>query len=501
MSTLGLGMEIQEFVSHYKNHPVLFIGTGFSLRYLENSYSWDGLLSKISFELTDNPEYYFDLKADSMENGEYSYDLLATKLEQEFNSRLANDRDGKFKAINDIFYANMKQGTKLSRFKIYITEILSNIHTRADKKPEIDALIRARKNIGSVITTNYDILCENLFEFNSLIGNDILLSNPYGSVYKIHGCTSAPDNLIITREDYENFNKKYELIRAQLLSIFIHNPIIFIGYSISDANIKHLLKTIFSYVNLNTELAKKIRDNFLLIEYSPNEDSTEISEHDIDIEGMTTIRINKIKTDNYLEIYNALSNLVLPVSAMDIRKVQKVWNTIKSGGEIRVNITENLDELKNEDMVIAVGSEKTVKYEFQTKTEMIQNYFKIVDEANAQLISLLNKQKLISSEHFPIYAFSSICNNLENIDSYKNKQLTKLLSLLKGYEKNCKNEFKTINDIVTNLTEWKQVGAIIYGVLDDNISLTDLKKYLIDNAGRCDTDYRKLLCLYDYLAY
>ncbi|MFH7099294.1 SIR2 family protein, partial [Klebsiella pneumoniae] len=66
---------------------------------------------------------------------------------------------------------------------------------------------------------------------------------------------------------------------------------------------------------------------------------------------------------------------------MDIRKVQKVWNTIKSGGEIKVNITENIDELKNEDMVLAVGSEKTVKYEFQTKTEMIQNYFKIVDEA------------------------------------------------------------------------------------------------------------------------
>lgn len=61
---------------------------------------------------------------------------------------------------------------------------------------------------------------------------------------------------------------------------------------------------------------------------------------------MATIRINKIKTDNYTAIYDALSKLVLPVSAMDIRKVQKVWNTIKSGGEIKVNITENIDELK-----------------------------------------------------------------------------------------------------------------------------------------------------------
>ncbi len=49
-------------------------------------------------------------------------------------------------------------------------------------------------------------------------------------------------------EDYDYFDNKYELIRAQLLSLFIHNPVIFIGYSISDRNIQQILKTIFSYV-------------------------------------------------------------------------------------------------------------------------------------------------------------------------------------------------------------------------------------------------------------
>ncbi|MGP6835904.1 SIR2 family protein [Klebsiella pneumoniae] len=501
MSTLRIGMEIQEFVGHYKNHPVLFIGTGFSLRYLQNSFSWNGLLEFISFELTENEEFYYDLKAESMVNGEYSYDLLASKLELEFNKRLAEDRKGKFVKINDIFYDSMKEGIKLSRFKIYLTQLLTPLMIKPEKSNEIDALIRARKNIGSVITTNYDRLCEKFFEFNPLIGNDILLSNPYGSVYKIHGCVSDSNNIIITREDYDNFNNKYELIRAQLLSIFIHNPIIFIGYSISDSNIKSLLKTIFSYVNLNTALAKKIRDNFLLVEYAPDNQSIEITEHDIDIEGMATIRINKIKTDNYTAIYDALSKLVLPVSAMDIRKVQKVWNTIKSGGEIKVNITENIDELKNEDMVLAVGSEKTVKYEFQTKTEMIQNYFKIVDEANSQLISLLNKQVISTRERFPIFAFSSICENLINVDKYKSRQIDKIIDDLKRYVRDCENNYTSITDITNNLADWKVIGGIMYAVMEDNISLSELKKYLEDNAGRCDTDFRKLLCLYDYLAY
>ncbi|HIC9076734.1 TPA: SIR2 family protein [Klebsiella aerogenes] len=501
MSTLRIGMEIQEFVGHYKNHPVLFIGTGFSLRYLQNSFSWNGLLEFISFQLTEDEEFYYDLKAESMVNGEYSYDLLASKLELAFNKRLAEDRNGKFVKINDIFYDSMKEGIKLSRFKIYLTQLLTPLMIKPEKSNEIDALIRARKNIGSVITTNYDRLCEKFFEFNPLIGNDILLSNPYGSVYKIHGCVSDSNNIIITREDYDNFNNKYELIRAQLLSIFIHNPIIFIGYSISDSNIKSLLKTIFSYVNVNTALAKKIRDNFLLVEYAPDNQSIEITEHDIDIEGMATIRINKIKTDNYTAIYDALSKLVLPVSAMDIRKVQKVWNTIKSGGEIKVNITENIDELKNEDMVLAVGSEKTVKYEFQTKTEMIQNYFKIVDEANSQLISLLNKQVISTRERFPIFAFSSICENLINVDNYKSRQIDKIIDDLKKYVRDCENNHTSITDITNNLADWKVIGGIMYAVMEDNISLSELKKYLEDNAGRCDTDFRKLLCLYDYLAY
>lgn len=478
MSTLRIGMEIQEFVGHYKNHPVLFIGTGFSLRYLQNSFSWNGLLEFISFELTENEEFYYDLKAESMVNGEYSYDLLASKLELEFNKRLAEDRKGKFVKINDIFYDSMKEGIKLSRFKIYLTQLLTPLMIKPEKSNEIDALIRARKNIGSVITTNYDRLCEKFFEFNPLIGNDILLSNPYGSVYKIHGCVSDSNNIIITREDYDNFNNKYELIRAQLLSIFIHNPIIFIGYSISDSNIKSLLKTIFSYVNVNTALAKKIRDNFLLVEYAPDNQSIEITEHDIDIEGMATIRINKIKTDNYTAIYDALSKLVLPVSAMDIRKVQKVWNTIKSGGEIKVNITENIDELKNEDMVLAVGSEKTVKYEFQTKTEMIQNYFKIVDEANSQLISLLNKQVISTRERFPIFAFSSICENLINVDKYKSRQIDKIIDDLKRYVRDCENNYTSITDITNNLADWKVIGGIMYAVMEDNISLSELKNIL-----------------------
>ena len=55
-------MNIKEFVGKFKSHPVLFIGTGVSLRYLNNAYSWDSLLRSISKIIYSNEEKYLDSK-------------------------------------------------------------------------------------------------------------------------------------------------------------------------------------------------------------------------------------------------------------------------------------------------------------------------------------------------------------------------------------------------------------------------------------------------------
>lgn len=290
-------MNIKEFMSNYTNHPVLFIGTGMSLRYLDNSYTWDGLLSKIAIDLFGDDREYLNIKSRYCEDGRFQYEEIAEELQSKFDKVLENDPDGRFKEINDKFFENMRAGNTLSRFKIYISTLLSQLNYKDNSNTELSELKKARKNVGSIITTNYDKLAQDIFEFNPLIGNDILLSNPYGSVYKIHGCVDDPSKIIITKKDYEKFKEKYELIRAQLLSLFIHNPIIFLGYNVGDENIKEILKTIFTYVEQNSPSANKIRRNFLLVEYEPESNNEDIVEHDIDITGFSTIRINKIKIE------------------------------------------------------------------------------------------------------------------------------------------------------------------------------------------------------------
>lgn len=493
-------MNIREFVSMYKNHPIFFIGTGVSLRYLENSFTWDGLLKKISYELKNNNDYYLDIKSKCQLDGNYNYTKIASLLESEFNSKLETDRNGKFKEVNDIFYKNMAIDINISRLKIFISSLLNSSKLRSDTEKEIAELKRTRKNVGSIITTNYDTFIEECFGFNPLIGNDILLSNPYGSVYKIHGCVNNPEKIIITERDYENFNKKYELIRAQLLSMFIHNPIVFIGYNIGDENIKSILKTIFTYVESNSEDADRIRKNFLLVEHDKGSTNHDIQEHDIDIEGYSTIRINKIKTDDYFEIYNSIARLDLPVSAMDVRKVQSVVRDISAGGEISVNITEDLNSLKNEDKVLVIGSIKTIQYTYQTTSEMMINYFDIIEESNDKLLTLIDKQFIRSTQFFPIYGFATVNPNLEKINSLKLQQKKRLS---KWKITALQTDHTSIEDILNDnlIAQTVKRKAIFWGVENGTISLEDLKDYLIGLEEKTTTVYRALLCLYDYKTY
>lgn len=497
-------MIIEDFIQHYKNHPVLFIGTGVSLRYLKNSFTWDGLLKKICFDFVGNKEYFLDVKSRFEFNGSFDYTKIATEIERDFNDCLKEDRNGNFKYINDIFYQKMEEGINLSRFKIYVSQIFSTLEFREEKENELKILKKVRKNIGSIVTTNYDGLIESIFDFQKLIGNNILLSNPYGSVYKIHGCYDNPDKIIITESDYDGFEKRYELIRAQLLSLFIHNPIIFIGYGVGDENVKKILKTIFSYVEPNSDEAKQIKRNFLLVEYGEDIQDVDVVEHDIVLQNNLTIQINKIRTDNFIRIYEAISNLVLPVSALDIRKVQNIVKEIFSGGDIKVSITEDLDDLNNSDKVLAIGSTKTIKYHYQTSKELLSKYFEIIDEANSQILECIDNYNIQSSQYFPIFGFETINPNLSSIKSLKAQQDKNLKTFVEKVIESAKKINISIEDIMKDETiaHTHKVSSMFWNLMNDNIEISDVENYLRKNVSdSASSDYRKLLSAYDFKKY
>ena len=60
-------MDIYEFVKGFKTHPVLFIGSGFSKRYL-GLENWEELLKKFIFDISDD---------------EFKYEMYANKISEE----------------------------------------------------------------------------------------------------------------------------------------------------------------------------------------------------------------------------------------------------------------------------------------------------------------------------------------------------------------------------------------------------------------------------------
>lgn len=286
----------------------------------------------------------------------------------------------------------------------------------------------------------------------------------------------------------------------------MHNPIIFIGYSLTDENIKKLLHTIFSYVNSDSETAEKIRNNFLIIERDHGSENTEVIPFDIIVDNKN-IRVNKIKTDNFTAVYQALSELRLPISAMDIRKVQDIVGDIYKGANgIKVEITEDLATLKNSDKVLAIGTDKTIKYQYQTSKELMVDYFSVIEEADEQRLSLIDKFKINKAQYFPIYGFCQINKSIGHEATLKKNQDDKIRTFknkLKS-DKSSHNEHKTIQEILSDdeIKPSYKTNAIAYSVLvKSNVKLDDLEEYLRGYNEKKGTDYNKLLVVYDFLKY
>ena len=238
-----------------------------------------------------------------------------------------------------------------------------------------------------------------------------------------------------------------------------------------------------------------------MIEHEKGSDNTIVSDYDINMDD-TIIRINKLKTDDFKSIYESISDLQLPISAMDVRKVQNIVKDIYSGGNIKVSITEDLDSLKNEDRILAIGSHKTIKYEFQTAKEMISNYFKIIEEANVQLLSLIDKLSINSSQYFPIFGFNKINPKIKNSTQLKENQINNIENTLKNIPDLCKKNHKKIEDIFSDdtIANSNKPKAILWETMNDNISLDDIEKYLRASDLKT-TDDKRLLCAYDMKRY
>ncbi|WP_341649082.1 SIR2 family protein [Thauera humireducens] len=284
--------KLEEIFKNRGAGPFLFVGSGFSRRYL-GLEDWKGLLSR--FCVAGRPFEYYLASA----NGDYP--LAARLLAEDFNKHWWSSDE--YKASVERYKGKIANVT--SALRIEICSYLSTLDQSKAKSSEFaqEVELLSGLNVDGVITTNWDTFIEQLFpDYRKYIGqNELLFSNPQeiGEIYKIHGCSTLPESLVLTNEDYTQFNERNAYLAAKLITIFVEHPVVFLGYSLSDQNVSSLLRAIS--LCIGKENIEQLRQNLIFIQRQVGDEEASISDTYITIDGVQ-IPLVLVKSNDWTPI-------------------------------------------------------------------------------------------------------------------------------------------------------------------------------------------------------
>jgi hypothetical protein len=121
-------------------------------------------------------------------------------------------------------------------------------------KPGAAHLAFAMLPFDTVYTTNFDLLLEEAYAtrgrpFRSLVGE---LQMPFhagqmaSNIVKLHGDLRHEEHIIVSQRDYDEFLQRYPVIATHLSAMLITRTPLFIGYSLSDPDFRHIRSVIRS---------------------------------------------------------------------------------------------------------------------------------------------------------------------------------------------------------------------------------------------------------------
>lgn len=522
--------------------PIIFIGSGISKRYLKNYPSWLELLEKIWKEIEQcegekKRNFYSELnfiseklEKEKIEDKDFHVNIeIASTIEENLKDLYYKD---KFKIENLTQEETYKN--KINPFKKYLANIFSNnelINSNSEELKEFKNMLRKSRVI---LTTNYDTFIEECFEENEreilkkYIGQKGLFQggNGYCELYKIHGSIEEPNSIVITEEDYKEYDKNSILITSKIVSSLLNSPIIFIGYSLTDLNIKNIIK---NFSNSLDEKEKSLLSKRIIIINWKKDEENIIEEIITDSSLNCTYTV--IKTDNYLEVFKKIGKINQGATPAEISKFEHIIKEliVQRGkkGELDKTIVnlisnedlKNIKNIGNSNIAVAVGN-KAILVKSPSVLDYLEDYFKEEDniEIEIQLRFLAQQSNSIT---FPALRYLTE-NNIDNsnlLDNEKSK-LKKRIEKLEEYNTEStfyKNElpYNVINEVKKFAkskknekkikTTLEQIEEAFINSNIDNFEKLDLKDYILDRVQKMkkvnnvdiSTNFRKLLINYD----
>lgn len=514
---MDIEKKFENDLKKFKSAPFLFIGSGFSRRYL-GLESWQNLLKKFCLDDMKPFDYYLSKSESNLPD-------TASLMSEDFHeiwwespnfeeSRKEYSDFGKLPGVSSTLKYEISKYLK--------KKSVENIEKSLEKEVELF------KNavVDGIITTNWDMLLENFFpKYDVYIGQDDLLNSvvqEIAEIYKIHGSISNFNSIVLTEEDYKDFNNKNPYLAAKLLTIFIEHPIIFIGYSISDDNIKNILLSIskcISEAGLN-----KLEDNIFFIEPIFDETDDDYRDSFITINEQN-LPITRIKVKNYSKVYAPLTKYERKISVKQLSRIKsQLYEIIKKNdpkGRIATIGLDQVDENEDIEFVIGMG----VKDRFSKYGYLGIRYDDILEDIvlnnkdyNPEiLINDALPEVLKKCYYTPYYKYLNKANYIDdqgNLIENVNERVEKYLD--KSGKKFLTNNAKSIkrNNQSCNVYNYSikpdRLIAQIFINGKESIDIVKLEKLLEKNVDILfnpenydinKSSFRKMVRIYDWLKY
>lgn len=510
-------MTIQEVVSRFNTTPFLFAGSGITRRYY-GLPTWEDLLKHFAMQVNNDRFAYNAYK--SRANGDLP--KAASLIQKDYDA--AWYHNPAIRTLDERGLREVESGK--SPFKMEVSAYLRRKSvTDPQYATEITKLQNlAQKNLSGVITTNYDLFFETLFsDYKAFVGQDNLCFSPIqgiAEIYKIHGSVSIPESIVINDSDYQTFREKGKYLAAKLMTIFMEYPIIFIGYSVGDPNIRNILADMA--VCIPKEKQKILQERFVFVEYRKGMTGCQISEYALDLDGKT-ITMTKITLDDFSILYDALTAKAAAIPVKVLRRFkEEIYSyaiTARPGPTMQVAPIDDsaIDENR---LAISIGLPQTGTYGIRSVLNADSWYRDIVmDDLSPYNYSYDDRieygfQEVFkgSSGFLPVHKYlSHATGDYPNVSARAAKQYDDLFSKTIKKSRSYTSQYDSAMDLWEREKASPKKAYRLLGQLPENkVNVAELEQILKEiftenpdvlksPVAGIATDVRRLIRIYDYL--